>query len=42
MYYKAQKTYPIFCNNCKWKVNFKNCIKYILNRQRKAFDDYFS
>ena len=18
---------PIFCNNCKWKVTFKNCIK---------------
>ena len=18
---------PIFCNNCKWKVTFQNCIK---------------
>ena len=20
---------PIFCNNCKWKVTFQNCIKII-------------
>ena len=27
MYCTTRGTEPIFCNNCKWKVTFTNCIK---------------
>ena len=27
MYCSKGQIQPIFCNNCKWKVTFKNCIK---------------
>ena len=27
VYCTAWGTEPIFCNNCKWKVSFKNCTK---------------
>ena len=27
MYCATWGTQPIFCNNCKWKVTFKHCIK---------------
>lgn len=30
VYYITQGIYPIFCNNCKWIVTFKNYIKIFL------------
>ena len=30
MYYTTRGIYPIFCNNYKWKVTFKNVIKFYI------------
>ena len=36
MYCPKWQIQPIFCNNCKWKVTFKNCIK----KRKKKFGEH--
>ena len=32
---------PVFCNNCKWKATFKNCIKIFTKSCRFYLPNYF-
>ena len=34
MYCTTWGIQPIFCNNCKWKVTFKKCIKIFLVKKK--------
>ena len=39
MYCTTRGMQPIFSNNCKWKLTFKNCIKFKkLNKKEKKLE----